>query len=93
MCTLYKGVPYGLVRIQYKDPNSKWLSFEGIGIFTNGELHMGPFFCVDGLGYIWSFCHMMNGRPAENEYLTYFNAKRQNRYIHNLDKKTDAEGL
>ena len=54
---------------------------------------MGPFSCVDGLGYTWSFCHMMNGRPAENEYLTYSNAGKLNRYIHNLDKKTDDKGL
>jgi hypothetical protein len=42
MCILYKGKPNGLAHIQYTDPKSKWLSFEGIGVFTDGKLHMGP---------------------------------------------------
>ena len=44
MCTLYKGKPNGLAHMQYSnpDPNNQWLSFEGIGVFTDGQLHMGP---------------------------------------------------
>jgi hypothetical protein len=36
MCILYKGKPYGVAHIQYNDPKSKYLSFEGLGIFTEG---------------------------------------------------------
>ena len=42
MCTLYKGKPNGLAHMQYYDPNNQRLSFEGIGVFTDGQLHMGP---------------------------------------------------
>ena len=36
MCTLYKGKPNGLAHIQYNDPGNITLSFEGLGIFTEG---------------------------------------------------------
>lgn len=48
MCTLYKGKPYGLAHITYKDPHERWLSFTGVGVFNDGKLHMGPFTCIDG---------------------------------------------
>ena len=50
LCTLYKGVPYGPAYIEYthSDPDEKWLSFEGVGIFTEGKLHMGPMTVIDG---------------------------------------------
>ena len=48
MCTTYKGVPYGPALINYKDPNIKWQSFRGIGLFNEGKLHMTPFMCIDG---------------------------------------------
>ncbi len=56
LCTLYKGVPYGPAYIQFthSDPNQKWLSFDGVGIFTEGKLHMGPFTAIDGNGYGYS---------------------------------------
>jgi hypothetical protein len=34
-----KGVPYGLAAINYEDPDSKYLSFRGVGIFKDGILH------------------------------------------------------
>ncbi len=57
LCTLYKGVPYGPAYIQYNhsDPDQKWLSFEGVGIFTEGKLHMGPFTAFNGDGYGFSY--------------------------------------
>ncbi len=52
LCTLYKGVPYGPAYIEYthSNPDQKWLSFEGLGIFTEGKLHMGPCTVIDGNG-------------------------------------------
>ncbi len=44
-CSLYKGVPYGLAHISFKHPTDDMLSFEGMGVFTDGKLHMGPFTC------------------------------------------------
>ncbi len=58
LCTLYKGMPYGPAYIEFthSDPNKKYLSFEGVGIFTEGKLHMGPFTAIngDGDGYSYS---------------------------------------
>ena len=48
MCTLYKGKPNGLAHMQYSDPDEQLLSFEGIGVFTDGQLHMGPSICALG---------------------------------------------
>ncbi len=48
MCMLYKGVPNGLAYIHHKNPDDSQFSFEGVGMFTDGNLHMGPFMCIDG---------------------------------------------
>jgi hypothetical protein len=70
-CTLYKGIPYGLAQIHYNDPDDNdWLSFEGLGIFTDGKLQMGPFSCIARDGRARSSSLMMNGRPAENHFYT-----------------------
>ncbi len=70
MCTLYKGVPYGPAHIQYThhDPNHKSRSFEGVGVFTDGRLHMGPFTAIAGDGHGYSYSQMINGRPADSHY-------------------------
>ena len=47
LCTLFRGKPNGLGYINYKDPKSKWLSFDGVGVFSDGKLHMGPFTCLN----------------------------------------------
>ena len=36
MCTLYKGKPYGLAHILYTNPDDKYNSFEGLGVFDRG---------------------------------------------------------
>ena len=51
MCILYKGKPNGLAHIQYDNPWSDWLSFEGLGIFTEGQLDKGPFTFIKGNGW------------------------------------------
>ena len=50
MCVLYKGKPNGLAHIQYTDPYDKYNSFEGISVFTDGKLHMGPITFIKGDG-------------------------------------------
>ena len=65
MCTLYKGVPYGLALIKHS-------FFKGIGIFNDGKLTGGPFTYVSNRGWGYSFSKMENGRPADNSYYTSF---------------------
>ena len=57
LCTVFKGVPYGPAYIEYthSDPKRKDLSFDGVGIFTEGKLHMGPFTGIDGDGDSYSY--------------------------------------
>ena len=56
LCTLFKGVPYGPAYIEYIHPDNKALSFDGVGVFSEGRLHMGPFSAInaDGRGYSFS---------------------------------------
>jgi hypothetical protein len=54
LCTLYNGVPYGPAIINYTDKDSKVLSFEGVGFFTEGKLHNGPFTYVNENGWGYS---------------------------------------
>lgn len=73
MCTLFKGVPCGLALIKYTNPNHNSLSFTGMGVFNEqGELHNSSFTCIRGGGSGWLFSKMMNGRPADNSYVTLF---------------------
>ena len=56
LCTLFKGVPYGPAYIEYTHSDNKALSFDGVGVFSEGRLHMGPFSAInaDGRGYSFS---------------------------------------
>ena len=71
-CSLYKGVPYGLAHISFKHPTNDHASFEGMGVFTDGKLHMGPFTCQMGDGYRRSYSLMIDGRPADSSFHTAF---------------------
>ena len=73
MCTLYKGKPNGLALMEYHDSTSQFKSFEGIGVFTDGQLHMGPstFAQEDSLRRLYS-C-MLHGRPANTSFFTFLN--------------------
>jgi hypothetical protein len=51
LCTLLKGVPYGPAHIEYTHPSNKALSFDGVGVFTEGRLHSGPFTAIRGDGW------------------------------------------
>ncbi len=55
LCTLLKGVPYGPAHIEYTHPSNKALSFDGMGVFTEGRLHSGPFTAINGNGIGRSF--------------------------------------
>ncbi len=94
LCTLYKGVPYGPAHIQLIHPDGKddWCSFEGVGLFTDGMLHQGPFTCIQGNGIALSLSMMQNGRPAENGYGTYFNGQGYKKYVYSLTEKSDVSG-
>jgi hypothetical protein len=43
-----------------------------VGVFTDGNLHLGPFTCLSGSGVGYSFSMMSNGRPDDQEYATHF---------------------
>ncbi len=76
MCTLYKGIPFGPAFIEYYSDKTPSKRFSGIGIFTDGKLHMGPFLCQMGDDSCNKkrrlFTHMINGRPAEKHFGTIF---------------------
>ena len=55
LCTLYKGVPYGPAFIEYTHPGQKDASLKGVGVFTDGMLHMGPLTIIDGIGLGYSY--------------------------------------
>jgi hypothetical protein len=80
MCTLYKGKPFGLAHIQHTDTDekTKYLSFEGLGIFYQGNLHMGPATFIRGDGWGLSLSRMIDGRPADNYYHTKFKPEDSN---------------
>ena len=50
LCTLYEGVPCGPAYIEYTHHSNKGRSFDGVGVFSEGRLHMGPFTAIDGRG-------------------------------------------
>ena len=55
LCTLYKGVPYGPAYIEFTHPDNESRSFDGVGVFSEGRLHMGPFTFIDGKGKGFSY--------------------------------------
>ena len=81
VCTLFKGVPYGVSLIQYNDPIDKALSFKGLGFFNDGKLNSSPFTAVNGNGLGYSFSKMENGRPAHNSYYTRFYKNEHKKHV------------
>jgi hypothetical protein len=55
LCTLFKGVPHGPAYIEYTHPSEKGHSFDGVGVFNEGRLHLGPFSAITGQGVGVSF--------------------------------------
>ena len=92
MCTFFKGVPSGLTLIQYKDPQSKSLSFKGIGVFNNGKLHDSPFLIIDCYGEGKLFSKMIDGRPADLSYSTTFHEDNAKQHVYSIKHKTRVSG-
>jgi hypothetical protein len=92
LCTVYKGVPYGLAIIKYSHPDYIGLSFRGVGIFNQGKLTNSSFTCIWGNGIGSSFTKMENGRPADNSYATFFCPKGDKQNAFALNKKIDVSG-
>jgi hypothetical protein len=93
ICTLYKGKPYGPASIKYESQN-KFEKFEGIGVFTDGDLHLGPFTCLRGDSVGCSFSMMINGQPADQEYATIFNKQGYvMKKVKSLSIESDVGGL
>ena len=61
-------------------------------MFNDRQLHNGPFTCIAGFGIGYSFSKMLNGRPADNSFCTYFNSDEHTQLVDSLDKKTDVSG-
>ena len=92
-CSLYKGVPYGLAHISFKHPTENWNSFEGMGVFTDGKLHMGPFTCqCGGSGFRRSYSLMIDGRPADSSFCTIFFNNGYTVNVESLKTPTDVSG-
>jgi hypothetical protein len=72
ICTLYKGTLYGLAIISHTDNYDPDCSFKGVGVFRDGKLHNSPFFCVTGDGLGISYSKMIDGRPSDSNYHTFF---------------------
>ena len=53
--TVLKGVPYGPAHIEYTHPSDKYLSFDGVGVFTEGRLHSGPFTAINSYGWCFAY--------------------------------------
>ena len=92
ICTLFKGVPYGLALIKYEDLDDEEKSFKGLGLFNDGQLHNGPFTCLRENGVGRSITHMLNGRPADGSYFTDFETDKKMQHVDSLDYKTDVKG-
>jgi hypothetical protein len=92
LCTVYKGVPYGLAIIKYSDPDIIDLSFRGVGAFNQGKLSNSSFTCIIGSGTGYSYTKMENGRPADNSYATFFCPKGYKQNVFSLNKEIVVSG-
>ena len=92
ICTLYKGVPYGLALIKYDDQDNEKKSFKAVGTFKDGQLHNGPFTCLRGNGVGRSITIMHNGRPADGSYETQFKPDWYTMIVDSLEEKTQVGG-
>ena len=63
-----------------------------MGLFNDRQLHDGPFICLTGYGLGYCFSKMINGRPADNSYCSYFNYDDHSHFVESLEKKTDVSG-
>jgi hypothetical protein len=92
MCTLYKGVPKGPAIISFNCPFSPFMSFEGVGTFTDGLLEGGSFLCQrgDGTGILHTV--MKKGRPADDHYGSIFTKQGGKLNIYSVNETIDVSG-
>jgi hypothetical protein len=67
-------------------------SFRGIGIFNHGKLHNAPFICEDGDKEGNLYTKMLNGRPADGSYYSYFHKVGEKRYVDSKETMSDVSG-
>ena len=78
--------------IKYSNPDSRLLSFRGVGIFNDGKLHNAPFICINDDGYARLFSKMIDGRPADDSNYTYFYSNGFKQHVDQLNNQTDVSG-
>ncbi len=78
--------------MKFTHPDSKQNSFEGVGVFCDGKLHMGPFTCQGGDGERRSYSLMLDGRPANGQYRTLFCMDGATRNVDSKKEATDVSG-
>jgi hypothetical protein len=81
-----------MAHIQYNNPASKDYSFEGVGVFVEGSLHQGPFCCRLGYGLGIVISQMINGRPADSHFTTYFFSGNTKQSTDSLNILSDVSG-
>ncbi len=88
-CTTYQGVPFGPALIKFNHENFKGLSFEALGIFNNGILN-GPCLCIKSSqgNETKLFTLMINGRPSDDHFSTYFFQSGLKCNVESLDFRT-----
>ena len=87
LCTVNKGIPYGLAVINYEHPDNKVLSFKGVGIFKDGILHQTPFTCIRGNGERRQYACMIDGRPQNNGMAAFFSQDGYSQYVTSTTKQ------
>ena len=92
ICTLYKGVPYGLAILSYTDNNDPGKSFKGVGVFRDGKLHGTPFTFVNGNCVGVSFSKMIDGRPCHSNNHTLFLKIGEKQNVDSTVAMTDVSG-
>ena len=68
-------------------------SFEGVGLFTDGKLNMGPFTMLQNGNTPKFYSKMINGRPADSSYITLFHPPLTKLNLDSLNKLSNVEGM
>ena len=92
MCAAHNGVPVGLAIINHKNPNDKYKSFKGMGVFNDGKLHNGSFTCINGFGRGYLYTKMLHGRPAANSFISYFYKPGEKQPVDSMEVRVDVSG-
>ena len=91
-CTTYKGVPFGPALIKFEHESEEGLSFKGLGVFNNGVLSNCPSLFIKLNTEVKFFSLMEKGRPADNNFSTYFTKDGLTLKVESLERFTDVSG-